>query len=101
MHCLVAAAAPPAAMIEGMERIGFDITHVYGLTETYGPAAVCAKHAEWDALDIGARTERNGRQGVRYTLRGGHDGDGPRDDAPGARGTARRWARSCSAATSR
>ncbi|HET9339513.1 MAG TPA: AMP-binding protein, partial [Casimicrobiaceae bacterium] len=40
---LVAAAAPPAAMIEGMERIGFDITHVYGLTETYGPASVCAK----------------------------------------------------------
>ncbi len=68
---LVAAAAPPAAMIEGMERIGFDITHVYGLTETYGPAAVCAKHAAWDALDIGARTERNGRQGVRYTVEEG------------------------------
>ena len=64
---LVAAAAPPAAMIEGMERLGFDVTHVYGLTETYGPAAICAKHAEWDALDIGARTERNGRQGVNYT----------------------------------
>ena len=64
---LVAAAAPPASVIEGMQRIGFDITHVYGLTETYGPAAVCAKHAEWDALDIGTRTERNGRQGVRYT----------------------------------
>jgi fatty-acyl-CoA synthase len=41
------------------------------LTETYGPAAVCAKHAEWDALDIGARTERNGRQGVRYTCEEG------------------------------
>ena len=71
VSCLVAAAAPPAAVIEGMERIGFDITHVYGLTETYGPAAVCAKHAEWDALDIGARTERNGRQGVRYTVEEG------------------------------
>ncbi len=68
---LVAAAAPPAAMIEGMERIGFDITHVYGLTETYGPAAVCAKHGAWSDLDIGARTERNGRQGVRYTLEEG------------------------------
>ena len=68
---LVAAAAPPAAMIEGMERIGFDITHVYGLTETYGPASVCAKHAAWSALDIGARTERNGRQGVRYTVEEG------------------------------
>ncbi len=71
VHCLVAGAAPPAAVIEGMERMGFDITHVYGLTETYGPAAVCAKHDEWDALDIGARTERNGRQGVRYTVEEG------------------------------
>jgi len=68
---LVAAAAPPASMIEGMERIGFDLTHVYGLTETYGPASVCAKHAAWADLDIGARTERNGRQGVRYTLEEG------------------------------
>ena len=67
VSCLVAAAAPPASVIEGMQRMGFDITHVYGLTETYGPAAICAKHAEWDALDIAARTERNGRQGVRYT----------------------------------
>ena len=68
---LVAAAAPPAAMIEGMERMGFDITHVYGLTETYGPASVCAKHAAWADLDVGARTERNGRQGVRYTMQEG------------------------------
>ena len=71
VHALVAAAAPPASVIEGMERMGFDITHVYGLTETYGPAAVCAKHDEWDALDIAARTERNGRQGVRYTCEEG------------------------------
>ncbi len=71
VSALVAAAAPPASVIEGMERMGFDITHVYGLTETYGPAAVCAKHREWDVLDIGARTERNGRQGVRYTAEEG------------------------------
>ncbi|MGE5144406.1 MAG: acyl-CoA synthetase [Acidobacteriota bacterium] len=71
VSCLVAAAAPPASVIEGMQRMGFDITHVYGLTETYGPAAVCAKHTEWDAMDIGARTERNGRQGVRYTCEEG------------------------------
>jgi fatty-acyl-CoA synthase len=71
VSCLVAAAAPPASVIEGMQRMGFDITHVYGLTETYGPAAVCAKHVEWDALDIGSRTERNGRQGVRYTCEEG------------------------------
>ena len=84
-----------------MERMGFDITHVYGLTETYGPAAVCAKHAEWDALDIGARTERNGRQGVRYTCEEGMTVMDPGDDDRRSRGTAKRWARSCSAATSR
>ena len=68
---MVAAAAPPAAMIEGMEKLGFDITHVYGLTETYGPATVCAKHEEWSALDIGERTRLNGRQGVRYLMEEG------------------------------
>jgi fatty-acyl-CoA synthase len=68
VHAMVAGAAPPEAMIEGMERIGFDLTHVYGLTETYGPAAVCAKQPEWDALGLGARAERNGRQGVAYLL---------------------------------
>ncbi len=65
---MVAGAAPPAAMIEGSERMGFDLTHVYGLTEVYGPAAVCAKHAEWDDLDIGERATLNARQGVRYHL---------------------------------
>jgi len=68
---MVAAAAPPAAMIEGMETLGFDITHVYGLTEVYGPATVCAKHEEWNALDIGERTRLNGRQGVRYLMEEG------------------------------
>ena len=68
VHAMVAGAAPPEAMIEGMERIGFELTHVYGLTETYGPAAVCAKQPEWDALDLAARAERNGRQGVAYLL---------------------------------
>ncbi len=68
VFALVAAAPPPSAVIEGMERIGFDITHVYGLTETYGPAAICAKHQEWGALTIEERTERNGRQGVRYHM---------------------------------
>ncbi len=68
VSALIAGAAPPAAIIEGMERIGFDITHVYGLTETYGPASVCAKHPAWDALPIDRRAERNGRQGVRYHM---------------------------------
>jgi fatty-acyl-CoA synthase len=68
---MVAAAAPPAAMIEGMERMGFDITHVYGLTEVYGPATVCAKHEAWSSLDIGERARLNGRQGVRYLMEEG------------------------------
>jgi fatty-acyl-CoA synthase len=68
---MVAAAAPPAAMIEGMERLGFDITHVYGLTEVYGPATVCAKHEEWAKVDIAERTRLNGRQGVRYLMEEG------------------------------
>ncbi|HLS87930.1 MAG TPA: acyl-CoA synthetase [Burkholderiales bacterium] len=71
VHGMVAAAAPPAAMIEGMERMGFDITHVYGLTEVYGPATVCAKHREWDSLDIAERTRLNARQGVRYLMEEG------------------------------
>lgn len=63
---LVAAAPPPAAVIEGMAKIGFDVTHVYGLTETYGPAAVCAKHEEWLKLPLADQVVKNGRQGVRY-----------------------------------
>ena len=63
---LVAAAPPPAAVIEGMTRIGFDITHVYGLTETYGPASVCAKHDHWADLPVAEQVALNGRQGVRY-----------------------------------
>ena len=52
---LIAGSAPPAAIIEGCERIGIAITHVYGLTEVYGPAAVCAQQAEWADLPIGER----------------------------------------------
>ena len=71
VHCLVAAAPPPAAVIEGMGRMGFDITHVYGLTETYGPAAVCAKHDAWKSLSIEEQVRQNGRQGVAYLLEEG------------------------------
>lgn len=60
----IAGSAPPASTIEGMERIGFDITHVYGLTETYGPAAVCAKHEGWAALPQAEQARLNARQGV-------------------------------------
>ncbi len=64
----IAGAAPPAAIIEGAENIGIELTHVYGLTETYGPASVCAKHGEWRAMPIDKRAERNGRQGVRVPM---------------------------------
>ena len=70
VKAMVAGAAPPASMIEGMERMGFDLTHVYGLTETYGPAAVCAQHGDWSQLDIGERARLNARQGVRFHLQG-------------------------------
>jgi fatty-acyl-CoA synthase len=68
VFAMVAAAAPPAAMIEGMDRMGFDLTHTYGLTEVYGPAALCARHGEWDALPLEERAEKNSRQGVAYLL---------------------------------
>ncbi len=68
VKAMVAGAAPPASMIEGMERLGFDLTHVYGLTEVYGPATVCPKHDEWNDVDIGERARLNARQGVRYHL---------------------------------
>ncbi len=71
VKAMVAGAAPPAAMIEGMETLGIDLTHVYGLTEIYGPAAVCVKHASWQELDIGQRAALNARQGVRYHLQQG------------------------------
>ena len=68
---MVAGAAPPAAMIEGMARIGFDITHVYGLTEVYGPASVAVKRDSWSHESLAEQTRLNGRQGVRYALQDG------------------------------
>ena len=64
----IAGAAPPAVIIEGAEQIGIELTHVYGLTETYGPASVCAKHESWTFMPVDKRAERNGRQGVRSPL---------------------------------
>ena len=68
---MVAGAAPPAAMIEGMAKIGFDITHVYGLTEVYGPASVAVKRESWAHESLTEQTRLNGRQGVRYVLQEG------------------------------
>ena len=63
-----AAAPPPAATIGAMEDAGFRVTHLYGLTETYGPAVVDAWHREWDALALADRAEKKSRQGVRYPV---------------------------------
>lgn len=68
---MVAAAPPSSAMLAQMAAMGFDITHVYGLTEVYGPATVCAKQEEWQSLDLVAQAEKNARQGVRYHLQAG------------------------------
>ncbi len=65
---MVAGAPPSPAVIEAMAAMGFDLTHVYGLTEVYGPATVCAKQAEWEQLDAPAQAQLNARQGVRYHL---------------------------------
>ncbi|HXL71729.1 MAG TPA: acyl-CoA synthetase [Rhizomicrobium sp.] len=63
---MVAAAPPPEAVLAGMDKAGFDIVHVYGLTEVYGPAVVNEWHQNWDALKGDARAKRQARQGVRY-----------------------------------
>ncbi|MDE2565314.1 MAG: AMP-binding protein, partial [Burkholderiales bacterium] len=60
-----------AAMIEGMAQIGFDLTHVYGLTEVYGPAAVAVKRPGWASQSLSEQARLNGRQGVRYPLQEG------------------------------
>jgi fatty-acyl-CoA synthase len=59
-------AAPPSAIIEAMERMGFRVTHLYGLTESYGPATLCAWQEGWDDLALEERARLMARQGVRY-----------------------------------
>jgi fatty-acyl-CoA synthase len=71
VKAMVAGAAPPAAMIEGMTNIGFELLHVYGLTEVYGPAAVAVKRPFWSAQSLSEQTRLNARQGVRYALEEG------------------------------
>ncbi|WP_130804911.1 acyl-CoA synthetase [Acinetobacter ihumii] len=68
VEVMVAGAAPPAAIIEGMRHIGINVTHVYGLTETYGPSALCASQAGWNDLSIQEQAQLHSRQGVPYPL---------------------------------
>ena len=66
VQLITAGAPPPAALLGAMSAAGFNVTHVYGLTETYGPAVVNAWQEEWDALEAGDRAQKQARQGVRY-----------------------------------
>jgi 3-(methylthio)propionyl---CoA ligase len=68
---LIAGAAPPVAVLEGAESIGIKLTHVYGLTEVYGPASVCAEQPGWDDLPADQRAQLKRRQGVPYPLQEG------------------------------
>ena len=71
IEVLTAAAPPPAAVLEKIEGMGFHVTHVYGLTEVYGPAVVCDWHDEWDRLEAPDRARLKARQGVRYAVEEG------------------------------
>ena len=71
VEVMVAGAAPPAAIIEGMRHLGINVTHVYGLTETYGPSALCASQAGWSDLSIQEQAQLHSRQGVPYPLQDG------------------------------
>ncbi|MGZ5060625.1 MAG: acyl-CoA synthetase [Usitatibacter sp.] len=75
-------AAPPSAIIESMEAMGFRVTHLYGLTESYGPATLCAWQDEWDGLDLNARSVKMARQGVRYVTLDGLQVADPETHAP-------------------
>jgi fatty-acyl-CoA synthase len=68
VEVMTAAAPPPPAILESIEKQGFRVTHVYGLTEVYGPATVCAWHPEWDGLPSAERASLKARQGVRYPV---------------------------------
>ena len=68
VHVMTAAAPPPAVVLDAMANAGFDVTHVYGLTETYGPATVCAWKEEWNQLPIAEQAQLKSRQGVRYHM---------------------------------
>ena len=61
-----AAAPPPEAVLAAMKEAGFNVTHVYGLTETYGPATINEWHGAWDALPLAEQAAKKARQGVRY-----------------------------------
>ncbi len=70
IKAMTAGAAPPATVIEGMEALGIEVTHVYGLTETFGPCVVCDWQRSWDGLNNTERARMKARQGVRAPMQG-------------------------------
>ena len=66
VNIMTAAAAPPPSILAGIEKKGFEVTHVYGLTEVYGPAVICEWKEEWNQLLPGPKSEKKSRQGVQY-----------------------------------
>jgi fatty-acyl-CoA synthase len=68
VNVMTAGAPPPAAVIQGMEALGFTVTHVYGLTETSGPSVVCASHDNWTELPLEKQAQLKSRQGVRAPM---------------------------------
>ncbi len=90
---ITAAAPPPESVLAAMAEAGFNVTHVYGLTETYGPAVVNEWKTEWDTLDANARAARKARQGVRYHALEELGGDGSGNAWSRCPPTARRWAK--------
>src|SRR5690606_6607463 len=85
VHVMTAGAAPPAAVIAAMESMNFRVTHVYGLTETYGPSVVCTPQENWQELTVAARAELTARQGVRSPMLGGLMVADPQTPEPGPR----------------
>jgi fatty-acyl-CoA synthase len=68
IQMMTAASAPPAAILEGMDKLGFDITHAYGLTEVYGPATLCDWQPQWNERSVAERAALKARQGVKYQV---------------------------------
>ncbi len=85
VNMMTAAAPPPASTLEAMDAQGFRVTHVYGLTETYGPAVICSRQPQWEALDSTARADKMARQGVAYHVLDGLDVKRPETMTPVAR----------------
>lgn len=68
---LIGGAPAPAPVIEALQKMGIEITQIYGLTEVFGPSAVCVEQVEWKSLDLQDLVKRKSRQGVRYTAQEG------------------------------